>query len=45
METYNQKLDGFSTAYVKDFNFGIVGDLLLDLFRHKQASIIDMKSA
>lgn len=45
MEAYNQKLDAFSTSYTKEFDFSIVGDLLLDLFRHKQTSIVDMKNA
>lgn len=39
IEAYNLKLDGFSTSYNKDFDFSIVGDLLLDLFRHKQSFI------
>jgi len=38
IEAYNLKLDAFSTSYNKDFDFSIVGDLLLDLFRHKQPS-------
>ena len=45
LETYNTKLDGFSTSYIKENEFSIVGDLLLDLFRHKQGAIIDVKAA
>ena len=45
IDIYNQKRDLLASDYVKEFDFGIIGDILLDLFRHKQDTMVNIQSA
>jgi hypothetical protein len=41
-ERYNSTLDQFASEYFKEFDFPIVGDILLDIFRHKATPLVDI---
>lgn len=42
---YNDKLDQFATTFFPEFDYAVICDILLDIFRFKPKAILDAASA